>query len=98
MSTLKGFESAWVRLQPLRAVAPLFLAQVVSTRRVRIQQDLIPEVSTEQFRHRLVEDLAGQIPERHIDPAEHFDLTPALRVGVKHVMEMHLDGERILAD
>jgi len=95
---IERLESVRVRLQSLRPVAPLFLAEVVAARGVRVEQDFVPEVAAEQFRHRLIEDLTSQVPQRHGDSAQHFDLAPALRIGIEHTMEVHLDGERIFAD
>ena len=91
------FEPVRVRLQPLGPVAPLFLAQVVAAGCVRVEQNLVPEVAAEQLRHRLIEDLTRQVPQRHVDSARHFHLAPALGIRIKHVVEMHLDGEWILA-
>src|ERR1019366_2386700 len=73
-------------------------AEVVAASGVRVEQDLVPEVAAEQFRDRQFEDLTRQVPQRHINAAQHFDLAPALRVGIEHVVEVYLDGERIFAD
>jgi hypothetical protein len=65
---------------------------------MRIQQDSVLEIDAEQLRYRSVQAPAGQVPPGHIDAARHFDPAPALRVGVEHVVEVHLDGQRIFAD
>src|SRR4051794_15645747 len=44
---LERLEPARVGFQLLRAVAPLFLAEVVAARRVRIEQDLVSKVPAE---------------------------------------------------
>ena len=58
----EGFEPSGIRLQPLRPIPPLLLAQIVASGCMGIEQYLIPEVAAQQLRNRLVEDLARQIP------------------------------------
>src|SRR5215469_14090439 len=83
---LEGFEPFRVGLEPLCPIAPLFLAEVVASGCMGIEQHLIPEVAAQQLRNRLVKDLARQIPESHVDAAQNFDLPPALWVAVEHVV------------
>jgi len=49
-------------------------------------------------RDRQAKDLAGEVPKCDVDSAENSHRPPPLRVGVEHVVEVHLDGKRILAD
>ena len=52
----------------------------------------------EQRCHRLAEELAGKIPERHVDAGQHLQVRPPLREGVEHVVVVDAEGERVLAD
>jgi len=45
-----------------------------------------------------LEQFAGQIPQRHVDAAQGPHGAAALFIGIEHVVEVDLDGQRILAD
>ena len=74
------------------------LLREVAAGAVRVERDLVAEVAAQQLGDGLAEDLAGQVPQGDVDAAQHAHLAPALGVGVEHVVEVHLDGQRVLAD
>ncbi len=64
-----------------------------------IAVDLVAEIAAQQFRHRLVQQLARQVPQRHVDAGEDpHGFAAALLIGIEHVVEMDLDRQRVLAD
>jgi len=95
---LERFEAAWILLERLGAVAPGCPVKIVAARAVRIGLDLLTKRAAEQPVDGQPDDLARQVPQRDVDPAQDGDGAPALRVGVEHVVVMQADGERVLAD
>ena len=55
-------------------------------------------LNAEQFRDGLAEDFPGQVPQRDVDAAQDAGLASALGIGVEHVVEVHLNGQRVLAE
>ena len=86
---LERLEAARIVLQILRPLAPLGLAQEVAAGAVRVERDLVAEVAAQQLADRLSQDLAGQIPQRDIDAAEDAHLTPTLRIGIEHIVQVY---------
>ena len=96
---LEGGKTVWVRLHRLRAVVPLTFAQEVTCiGAVRVEANLITEVAAQQLGNRLPQQLAGQIPERNIDPAPDAHCASPLWIGVEHVVKVYVNRQRVLAD
>lgn len=95
---LERTKAARILLQGLGMVVPGSPIEVIAARAVRIGLDLLTKRAAEQPVDGQPDDLARQVPQRDVDPAQDGDGAPALRVGVEHVVVMQADGERVLAD
>ncbi len=95
---LVGSEAVGIVLEILGARPPFVPAEEVTAAAVGIERDLVAEGAAQQAADRLAQQLAGEIPERDVDGAQHAHDPATLGVGVEHVVKVDVDGQRVLAD
>ena len=106
-SELVAREAARMRLHLRRPVGDRCLVQHVARRGVIVDAHLVAELAAEQRRRRHFENLSGQIPQRHLDPADRAQQVVRRAVGARpaqvaralaHLRVQLVDLQRILAD
>ena len=95
---LERAESLRVAQQCLNSVAPKSrIEDITAIRIMRIERNVFSEAAAQQHRDRLVKQFADEIPDCHVDGAEHLHVPLPLPIGIEHIVVQHTDGEGIFA-
>nr|WP_248306173.1 hypothetical protein [Devosia oryzisoli] len=94
----EGGEAVRIFLEFVSAVSPCGSIGEITLRAVRVESDVVAELTPEQLADRLAKELAGKIPERHVDARQHLHLPSPLREDREHVVVMDAHRQRVLAD
>ncbi len=95
---LEGSKAVRVGLEVGGAICPGAGIGEIALWAVRIERDVVAELPAQQLVDGLAEQLAGEIPQRHVDAREHLHFAAALREDGEHVVVVDADGQRVLAD
>ena len=95
---LEGFEAAGIAGQFVHAVAPGGFVQKVAAGAVRVESDSSRKLPPSSFDTGWPSSLPARSHSANVDAAQHPCHPPALRIGVKHVVEVDLNRQRVFAD